>query len=405
MLIHRNEYGAKAGILPIIQEIRSRWRLRILLTGGAVVLAVGLATFVFFAWGLELLRFSPSAVILARLLCWGLLIGLTYHFLVRPFRRRVTDEQVALYLEEHEPSLQARVLGAVAAEQHAEDVKRRIAAQGGGISNDVSPSFLRRTVEQAVEQVREVEYGRRIEQRSLYRSMGVLGGLAVASLIMLLMAPPAVWSGLSALMMPLKDVVESSPYLVEVEPGDVTIPRGADQLVSAALSGFESDDVSLFVQSESGGPAQKLSMIPKENEAGFEMLLFNLQDQTTYFAEANGIRSRTYTILVEDLPFAERLDHEYNFPSYTGLEPRIVEAGRDIAALRGTRVQVKVYSTMSTPAGRLVIDDNRFVPLEVVDDTTLVGDVWSTSAASTASSCRLPTATWSTRRRPTRSTC
>ena len=25
MLIHRNEYGAKAGILPIIQEIRSRW--------------------------------------------------------------------------------------------------------------------------------------------------------------------------------------------------------------------------------------------------------------------------------------------------------------------------------------------------------------------------------------------
>jgi hypothetical protein len=77
MLIHRNDYGAKSGILPIIQEVRSRWRLRILLTGSAVVLAVGLATFVFFAWGLELVRFSPAAVIAARVITWGLLIGLT----------------------------------------------------------------------------------------------------------------------------------------------------------------------------------------------------------------------------------------------------------------------------------------------------------------------------------------
>ena len=36
-------------------------------------------------------------------------------FLVRPLRRQVTDEQVALYLEEREPSLQASLISAVEA--------------------------------------------------------------------------------------------------------------------------------------------------------------------------------------------------------------------------------------------------------------------------------------------------
>ena len=36
-----------------------------------------------------------------------------FWFVVRPLRRRVTDDQVALYLEEHEPTLEATVLSAV----------------------------------------------------------------------------------------------------------------------------------------------------------------------------------------------------------------------------------------------------------------------------------------------------
>ena len=47
-----------------------------------------------------------ARLVLAAALCF---------FVVRPLRRQVTDEQVALYLEEHEPSLQATLLSAVEA--------------------------------------------------------------------------------------------------------------------------------------------------------------------------------------------------------------------------------------------------------------------------------------------------
>ena len=63
--------------------------------------------------GLQTYKFSPASVIgfrIAMFVAFAALLGL---WLVRPLGRRVTDLQVALYVEEHEPSLQAAILSAV----------------------------------------------------------------------------------------------------------------------------------------------------------------------------------------------------------------------------------------------------------------------------------------------------
>jgi membrane protein implicated in regulation of membrane protease activity len=81
--------------------------------GAAFVLGVGFAALLMSAYGLEILRFRPSAIIGFRIGLFAALVALVAWFLIRPLRRRVTDEQVALYLEEHEPSLQSAILSAV----------------------------------------------------------------------------------------------------------------------------------------------------------------------------------------------------------------------------------------------------------------------------------------------------
>ena len=58
----------------------------------------------------------PASIITFRIIVGagaGRAVG---YFLVRPLMRQATDEQVALYLEEHEPSLQAAIISAVEAE-------------------------------------------------------------------------------------------------------------------------------------------------------------------------------------------------------------------------------------------------------------------------------------------------
>ncbi len=72
-------------------------------------------------------------------------------------------------------------------------------------------------------------------------------------------------------------------------------------------------------------------------------------------------------------PFVERMEMEFVYPAYTGLGPRTIDHGGDIAALRGTTVRLRVHSTMATKAGRIVRDEREHLPLIVNADGTLSG--------------------------------
>ena len=81
-------------------------------------------------------------------------------------------------------------------------------------------------------------------------------------------------------------------------------------------------------------------------------MLFDLAAPIEYFVEANGVSSAIYTLKVVDLPYVQRLELELHFPAYTGLAPRKIEDGGDIAVLKGTEVRVKVTPTMTARAAR-----------------------------------------------------
>lgn len=349
-------------VLPIIRSVRRRWRLRIVLRGLALTGGVGFAAFLASAYGLEALRFSATAVTALRIGAWSAVALTAVLFLLRPLLRRVTDEQVALYLEEHEPSLEARVLGAVEVETNGRDRTR------------LSPALLDRLVERAVEEARSVEYGRRVERSGLYRSSGALAAVGVAVLAFQLLAPDSLRYGARSLLLPTTDAEAVNPYSVAVEPGDVTVARGSDQLVTASPGGFESDDLLLFFRSDPAGPYRRLSMIPADSGA-FELMLLNLEEDTDYFVEADGIRSATFRIEVAELPYVDRLEQTWRFPAYTGLPPRVMERGGDVAALRGTRVELRVHPTIPTPAGRIVVNDQTVLELEPGPDGTLTGEL------------------------------
>ena len=72
-----------------------------------------------------------------------------------------------------------------------------------------------------------------------------------------------------------------------------------------------------------------------------------------------------------DLPYVDRLELEYHFPSYTGLALRTVEGRGDIAALEGTQVKVKIFPTMLTPGGRLLVNGEPAKLTDVGDGTWL----------------------------------
>src|SRR5690606_30056469 len=187
-----------------------------------ITLATGLLLFLVAAYGLERLNFSAGSVIAFRVIASAVVLALIARFIVLPLRRRVTNEQVALYLEEHEPSLQNTLISALEAENAT-----------------VSPALAQRTVEYAIERCREIDDGRAVDRRDLHRFAAAVAVTLLFGIGLTAFGPPLLRHGAGTLLNPFSAAAEANPYRVDVQPGDATIARGSDQVVTALLHGWE----------------------------------------------------------------------------------------------------------------------------------------------------------------------
>jgi hypothetical protein len=354
--------GGRNEILRAISSVRNRWRLRVAIRGISVLVVSALSAFLISSYGLELFKFDPVAIIVFRVLTYVSFIFLGWWLLIRPVFRRISDERVALYIEEHEPSLQTEVLSAV------EEGKKEDFSDG----SQRSPELVRRLIESAVVKVRDIDMGRSVEQPQLQRSSGFLVLASVVTVLIFLFGPAYFRHGLTALLTPMGNVEAASPYHIEVIPGNMKVAKGSDQTVTARLIGFESDEVNLFMDANSNTSFESLPLISvAAGTYEFEVLLFDLQESTNYFVESMGVESPTFSLEVIDLPYVERLQISYYFPDYTGLKPRVIEDGGDIAVLEDTEVRLLIIPTIDTVGGQLVLDKNKRIDLVLQDDGTL----------------------------------
>ena len=351
-------------LLHVIHKVRNRWRLRLALRGAAIVLALGFIVFAISAYGMDYFRYSEWAVVAFRLFAYLALAALTVRFLILlPLFRRVSDEQVALYIEEHEPSLQQALVSAVEAG----------AARPEDMSPDHSPALIRQLVYQAVEKCGEMDYGRRVEHRSLQKTSGTMTAFAALGMVAVLLSPAFMRHAASLLFNPFQSAKAASPYFITVDPGDTGVARGADQWIHARLDGFDSDQVEITVKPSGEESWQRWPMAFDDGSGTYSFMLFDLQTPMNYYVEASGVRSDLFSIDVSDLPFVQNIDLTYHFPEYTGLTPRRVEDGGDIAAIRGTQVHLTVTPTVRVAGGRMRLEEAEPIPLELAGDTTLSG--------------------------------
>jgi uncharacterized protein DUF4175 len=340
----------------VIRGVRRRWQLKVLVRGAAIVLAASLVAFGMAAFAMDRFLYEDWAVTSFRLFAWVALLALTARFIVFPLWARVSDDRVALYLEESEPSLQAAVLSAV-------EVGDKGAAS-------VSPALAERLVETAVERCRTIDFGRPAERPGLRRASALLAAAAGLGMVAAILSPAFLRHAAPYLFAPWL-VRAASPYAIELEPGHVTLPRGGSQTVTARLVGFDAEGVDLLIRAGTAGDWKRWPMTLDPAAAGFRFVLFGVETGSEYCAEANGVRSPVFHIEVADVPYVKKIDVEYVFPAYTGLSPQTHEDTGDVVALRGTEVRVKVTPTMKVDAGRLRIGAAAPRDMAVGSDGTL----------------------------------
>jgi len=346
-------------LLSRIRIVRRRWRTQMVIQGLSLFLASAIALLVLGVWGADIFGFKPAAIWTMRTITGAAVLFIAGWFLYLPLRRRVSDVQIAQYVEERYPELEDRLVTAVEY----------------GATTSISPGMLDLLIRDALRKSGRVDFSVFTNHRRIF-SYGVLGAGAMAVLLALLNWGPSFFPyGFNRLYVNWVEAADKSPFLIQVRPGSSELTKGSDLEIRAELVGFDSPDVQLFIQPENTTDWTPAAMEAEALGSDFVYLLVDIQESMLYYAEAAGVRSKTFTITAVDLPSVEQIDLTYNFPPYTGMDPQTVEDEGDISALEGTRVDLRVRLTKPAAEARLIFDDGSRLELEHLQGMEYAGGI------------------------------
>ncbi len=341
-----------------IRFVRRGWQIRTLAKGMAILSALAAGLLILGVWGAGIFGFTPAAIWIARLATGCAVLFAASRFLYFPLSRRISDVQVAQFIEERFPQMEDRLITAVEYGESAEDC-----------------GLIGLVTRDALEKSDGFDFSV-FEDRQKVISYCAVTALAILALISLVVwGPPVLPYGFGRLYAPWEGAEGTAAMRIEVAPGDSEINRGSDQQILARLIGFDTRGVTLFTRAEDAVAWVPLAMEPQSRGSGFLCLLTDVQSPLRYYVEAGGVRSQTYLLRVTDRPAVERIDLTYNFPAYARMEPQVVENEGDISALRGTRVDLKVRLTRPADSARILLQDGSKISLSRVGETDFTGSI------------------------------
>ena len=157
-----------------------------------------------------------------------------------------------------------------------------------------------------------------------------------------------------------------APIRIRVEPGSEEVEGGASVPVRVYIAGTERKPKLLSKERAKGTrddwreatlEAASEEARPRAGERAYETVLANVKEDVAYQVRAADRVSPVYLLTVRDLPRATGFRVRYQYPAYCGLTSEATNAiTGDLAAPRGTRVELEVLLNRSVDRAALVYD-------------------------------------------------
>ncbi len=330
-----------------LQRLEKRLRFLAVSKGASLVTVSALAITVFLVWIINGYAFSSASLLWARILLF-LSIAVAIAFgLVIPLLN-LNRRNAARKAEQKFPDFQERLLTLAEkseAEKPADPFLQLLAADTMRVAESSEPE--------------------RVAASGPIYGFLASAAIAVAVLIWLITAGPGYLGyGTSLLWAGAPKAGERAFYDIAVTPGNRTVRRKADQLVTAQLLGFDSPKVRLFAQYGGTSKWEQVDMQPSPGANTYEFLFSSLPDNVEYYVQAGAVESKHYNLRVVDLPAIKKIRVTYHYPAWTGMKDGVEDPGGDLRAVQGTEAEVAVLTDRPLPQGVLMLGDNKQLDLK-----------------------------------------
>ncbi len=339
-----------------IHRLERRLRLGAMFRGAAILTSVALAATVVLVLITNALAFSRWSITSARVaLLFALVLAVTFGIalpLVALNRRRAARQA-----EEMFPEFKQRLV--TFAER---DVEKR-------------EPFLDLLALDTLNVARAAEPKSLVPDKKLATFLGV-GAVSLCVLVWLILAGPGYLGEGAALLWAATPHSGSAPfYDIQVVPGDISVRRNSDLMVTAQLIGLQTQNVRLYARYQSASKWDQVPMKPQAGGTGFQFIFGGLPESVEYYVEAGPLDSKHFNIRVLDLPNVKNVRVTYRYPSWTHLQNVTEERGGDLRAVEGTDADLEVETDKPLRDGLLVLDDEQQIRLSGGEGNVYKGTV------------------------------
>ena len=164
-------------------------------------------------------------------------------------------------------------------------------------------------------------------------------------------------------------------YSIQVDPGNRTVRKRADQLISATLGGFSAPKVRFFAKYASASQWEQAEMRTAPGGSSYQFLIAGVPETLEYYVEAGGVKSPTYKLNVVDLPNVKNIKVTYHFPAWAEMKDQVEDPGGDLRAVEGTTAEVAIQTDRPLANGAILLEDGTKISLRKSDNGTLAAIV------------------------------
>ncbi len=275
-------------------------------------------------------------------------------------------ERLALTVEAKYPELKNRLIASL-----------QLAGKAQTNPEQYSLALVDLTIRQATQMSDAIDFMAALDRSRLRRSARWAGVAFGAVLLMTLLFPGLARKSWDAYSRPLADYSAPVPYSLTVEPGSVEAVKFDDFRITARLEGSDFPrTVNVFHRSEGGqwrslGDIQPVvaSSTPGQSTGlsrEFHQLLPQIKRDFEYYVVAGDLTSEVYTVSAVDRPRVNSLRLEVFPPSYTGLQPVVLDANDGtLTAPVGSKVSMRVESNRDLAQASLAFSDGQSLAMEI----------------------------------------
>ena len=333
--------------------LERRFRLLVVSRGTAFAAAAALLLTVVLAWVGDRFAFSGRAVLPLRILLYSAVAAAIVLALVVPFRR-LTLRWVARQVEQRAPGFEQRLL--------------TLTERAGGADN----AFHELLAEDSLSIARQYSPDDVAPNRVVFAAAASAAVAAGLLLWLILAAPGFLGYGASVLWAGVPRSSIGPLYRIDVSPGDKTVRRKSDLLITAQLTGFSTDSVKLHVKYKNSSKWEQAPMQSQPGVSSYGFLIAGLADSLEYYVEAGRASSPHYRLTAKDIAGVERVRVVVDPPSYLGLREVVNDPGGDIRTVEGSDAKISVLTDRPLEHGVLVFEDGHELPLSREDGLAAV---------------------------------